>query len=68
MSFPEHTIRLTLSIEEVLNRNVMRTLVQINGSVLEDILRGAGATQELLGILVAQSIHLVRDGRSLKLL
>jgi hypothetical protein len=44
----------------------MRILLKVDGSVLEDVL--SRTTHELLGILVAQSLHVVGDGSSLELL
>lgn len=52
-------IKHTLSIKEVLDRHDVRTLLKIDGLVLEDILRGPA--EELLGVLVTQSTSLVGD-------
>ena len=49
----------TLSIQEVLDRNVMRTLLKIDGCMFEDILRRT--THDLLSIFVAKGIYVVAN-------
>ena len=51
-------LELTLSVQEVLDGNIVDVLVGIDRGVPEDVL---GFAHELLGILVAQSSNVVAN-------
>ena len=55
-----------MSIEEVLDGDIVGILVQIDRGVLEDVLRWTA--HELLGVFMTKRLDLVGDARGLELL